>query len=284
MRIPFTKMHGLGNDFVIIDAINHDLQLSKELVGRIADRHFGVGCDQILVLVAPPVVSLSSLPIDFFYRIFNRDGSEAGQCVNGVRCLAAFVKNSGLSNQERLTFATKDTSIKTILERDGKITTMIQPPMLDPQKIPLLVESRSWYYDLKLTNGDHMQIGAVSVGNPHAVILVDEVISAPVKLWGDLISNSGYFPEGANVNFMQILDAKQIKLRVYERGSGETLACGSGAGAAVVMGKLWGFLESTVMVELPGGDLTVSWYDLDESILVTGEAKQVFVGEMNLTG
>ncbi|HBC71764.1 MAG TPA: diaminopimelate epimerase [Coxiellaceae bacterium] len=284
MRIPFTKMHGLGNDFVIIDMVTNDISpsiLNVESACKIADRHFGVGCDQVLVLEPAKTSDQDS---DFFYRVFNADGSEAGQCGNGVRCLAKYVKTHGLSDKDHLVFATSTTKTKTILEKDGQITAVTQGPIFDLKEIPLIAETRSLRYNLQIANGDKIEIGAVSVGNPHAIVLVDDVDVTPVEILGPLIAGSEYFPEKANVSFMQVLDSQHIKLRVYERGSGETLACGSGASASVVVGKLWGFLESQVVVKLHGGDLVIKWNELDNNILITGQAKQVFIGEIILTG
>ena len=282
MRIPFTKMHGLGNDFVIIDMVTNDIPssiLDAESIRKIADRHFGVGCDQVLVLEPAKASDQDS---DFFYRVFNADGSEAWQCGNGVRCLARFVKTHALSTKDQLVFATRNTKTKTILEKDGQITAINKGPVFEPKKIPLVAEAQSLRYNLQLANGDAVEIGVVSVGNPHAIILVDDVDFAPVEILGPLIANSGYFPEKANVSFMQVLDRQHIKLRVYERGSGETLACGSGASASVIIGKLWGFLDSTVVVKLRGGDLVIKWSELDNNIMITGQAKQVFIGEIIL--
>lgn len=281
MQIPFTKMHGSGNDFVIIDAVTHDIVLSTEAIRSIADRHFGVGCDQVLVLELPKTLSPE---VDFVYRIFNADGSEAGQCCNGVRCLTKFVKIQGISKKANLVFATKVTQTKTFIEEDGQVTAVIQPPIFEPKNIPLLAVAKALRYNLRIANGDELEVGAVSVGNPHAVVLVDDVDATAVESLGPLITNNQAFPEKVNVNFMQVLDKQHIKLRVYERGSGETLACGSGACASAVIGRLWGFLESKVVVELRGGKLVIRWNELDENILVTGPAELVFFGEITLKG
>lgn len=278
MKIPFAKMHSLGNDFVVIDAVTHDIALSTEAICRIADRHFGVGCDQILVLELPKEVSSE---VDFTYRIFNADGSEAGQCCNGVRCLAKFIKTQGISEKKQLIFTTKTTKTKTFLEDNGQVTAIIQGPMFEPKRIPLIAAAKSLKYNLQIGDGG-LEVGAVSVGNPHAVVLVDDVATAAVDVLGPLVADNQAFPEKANVNFMQILDRQRIKLRVCERGSGETLACGSGACASVVIGRLWGFLESKVVVELRGGELVIMWNELDENILITGPAELVFFGEINL--
>lgn len=272
-------MHGLGNDFVVIDNTANDISLSSELIKKIANRHFGVGCDQILVLQLPSILAPD---VDFFYLVFNSDGSEAGQCGNGVRCLAKYVNIQGISKNESLVFATKDTKTKTFLDADGLVTAITQGPVFEPENIPLIDNAQAIRYKLQISDTDEIEFGAVWVGNPHAVVLVDDVDAAPVKALGSLISNSTVFPEKANVNFMQIMDSHHIKLRVYERGSGETLACGSGASASVVMGRLWGFLDTDVVVKLPGGDLVVRWNEADRNILITGPAELVFTGEIIL--
>jgi len=219
--------------------------------------------------------------IDFVYSIFNGDGSQAYQCINGVRCLAQFVKNQGISNKEELVFATKTTKTKTIVKSNNLVTAITSGPIFCPKDVPLIAKSEALKYNLHLLNGEEIEVGAVSVGNPHAVVIVEDVATAPVENLGRLISNSSFFPERANVNFMQVLSLDRIKLRVYERGSGETLACGSGASASVVIGKLWGFLGSRVMVELRGGNLVIEWNESENNIAVTGLAEQVFIGEID---
>lgn len=281
MRIPFTKMQSLGNDFVIIDTITDDVCLSKKEIQDISDRHFGIGCDQVLVLEPPKA---ESPDVDFGYRVFNADGSEAGQCGNGVRCLAKFVKTQGITTKNQLVFSTKTTITKTIVEDNERVTAVIQGPVFEPAHIPLMAATKSLRYNLRLADGSELEIGAVSVGNPHAVVMVDSLSSTAVETLGRLIANSQYFPERANVNFMQVLDKKHIMLRVYERGSGETLACGSGACASVVVGKLWGVLESEVVVTLCGGELVTKWDELHENILITSTVALVFVGEITLKG
>lgn len=280
MHIPFTKMQGLGNDFVVIDAVTHNISLSTELICKISDRHFGIGCDQVLIL-EPPTPEKSN--IDFTYRIFNADGSEAGQCGNGIRCLAKFVVTQGLSDKRNLVFATKSCKMQTHLEDDGQVTVTIGKPIFEPKDIPLVAEKKSLRYTLPIAGFGEVEIGAVSVGNPHAVVLLEDSVTDHVAILGPLVSNSKYFPERVNVNFMHILNRKQIELRVYERGSGETLACGSGACAAAVIGKLWGLLDETVMVKLPGGGLLIKWDECSNNIQMTGPAEQVFNGELTLT-
>ena len=273
-------MQGLGNDFVVIDAVTHNISLSIELIRKISDRHFGVGCDQVLVLELP---TREQPNIDFTYRVFNADGSEAGQCGNGIRCLAKFVVEHGLSDKQTLVFATKSCKMQTYLEDDGQVTVTIGKPIFEPKDIPLVAEKKALRYNLPISGFGEIEIGAVSVGNPHAVVLLEGNVTDYIATLGSLISNSKHFPERVNVNFMHVLNRKQIELQVYERGSGETLACGSGACAAVVIGKLWGLLDRIVMVKLLGGDLLIKWDECSNNILMTGPAEQVFNGELILT-
>jgi diaminopimelate epimerase len=270
-------MQSLGNDFIVIDTITHNFLPSKDLISRIADRHFGIGCDQVLLLHRS---NLSISDVDFVYQIFNADGSEAYQCGNGVRCLAKFVKIQGISDKEQLIFATKTIKTKTLLKNNGLVTAVTVGPSFEPKNIPIMAEVQSLRYSLQLATGEKIKIGAVSIGNPHAIILVDDITTAPVEILGPLISNHKIFPEQANVNFMRVLDSGLIELRVYERGSGETLACGSGACASVVVGRLWGFLDSKVVVKLCGGNLFVEWSEVGNNIAVTGPVEQVFMGEI----
>jgi diaminopimelate epimerase len=277
MYVSFTKMQGLGNDFVIINAMTHKVSLSVESIRKIADRHFGVGCDQVLILESP----ITSQPnVDFRYRVFNADGSEAEQCGNGVRCLAKFVKANGLSQKRDLVFATKSCKMHTHLEGDGQVTVVVASPVFEPKDIPLTMAKQALRYTLPIVDYGAIEIGAVSVGNPHAIILLESDIDGYVERLGPLISKSKHFPEGVNVNFLKVLNRNQIELRVYERGSGETLACGSGACASMVIGKLWGLLESKVMVKLRGGNLLVKWDGLGNNIQLTGPAEQVFNGQI----
>lgn len=278
MRIPFTKMQGLGNDFIVINAVTHNISLSTELISKIADRHFGVGCDQVLILESS--LATQKFNTDFAYRVFNADGSEAGQCGNGVRCLAKFVLSQGLSNKRDLVFATNSCKTQTHLEEDDSVTVIINNPIFEPKDIPFVAEIKALRYNLPLSNCEEIEIGVVSIGNPHAIVLNK---TDRIEILGPLISNSEYFPEKTNVNFVTILDRGQIDLRVYERGSGETLACGSGACASVVVGRLWGLLDSTVTVKLLGGNLLIKWDERSGNIQMTGPAEQVFNGEIILT-
>ena len=270
--IHFTKMHGLGNDFVVIDAINQSINLSTEQICRLADRHFGIGFDQLL-LVEKPV----SDNADFKYRIFNADGSEVAQCGNGARCFARFVQNKKLSDKDEICVDTNTGQLLLCLTEDGLVTVNMGLPRLQPSEIPLAVEEEALVYKVRI-NGQDYSFGAVSMGNPHAVLRVDNVATAPVAELGKILENHPLFPERANIGFMQIINRHQIKLRVYERGAAETLACGSGACAAVVTGITQGLLDSSVEVELPGGKLTINWLGQSASVWMTGSATTVFEG------
>ncbi|MBK1702693.1 diaminopimelate epimerase [Thiococcus pfennigii] len=274
--IRFTKMHGLGNDFVVLDGVRQSLDLSPAQIRTLADRHFGIGCDQVL-LVEPPRRPGS----DFFYRIFNADGSEAGQCGNGARCFARFVRDQGLSEQDRLRVDTRDGTLELALLSDGEVRVDMGAPRLEPREVPFAAAARAGAYVLSL-GGETLAIGAVSLGNPHAVTLVEDIDTAPVAELGPRIAGHPDFPEGVNAGFLQVLAADTVRLRVFERGVGETLACGSGACAAVVCGRLWGLLGEHVQVELPGGTLAIEWAGGDAPIWMTGPAARVFDGEIAL--
>lgn len=273
MQINFTKMQGLGNDFVVIDTCSKSLPLpSADDIKQMADRHFGIGFDQLLI------IEPSKQPgIDFIYRVFNADGSEAGQSGNGARCVAKYVYDKGLTAKRELVFSIKGRIVKMYLEADGLVTVDVGRPITEPQQIPALFEKEALRYQLPIEHSI-IEIGAVSVGNPHAVFLVDDVKITPVDKLGSLIEKHPMFPERVNANFMQIVDRKTIILRVYERGTGETLACGSGACASVVIGRLWGLLDEKVTVKFITGDLTISWQDTKSSIFMTGPAFEVFTG------
>ncbi len=274
MSLRFTKMQGLGNDFIVFDAVRQPVDLDAAAIRRLADRRFGIGCDQIL-LVEPP-----RLPgTDFHYRIFNADGSEVEQCGNGARCFARFVRDQGLSDQDEIPVGTAAGPIRLYLEADGQVRVDMGVPRLTPAQIPFLAGSESVTYALEVA-GETLTIGAVSMGNPHAVLLVEDVESAPVARLGPLIEQHPRFPQRVNAGFMQILTPTQIRLRVYERGVGETLACGTGACAAVVSGRLRGLLDSRVRVSLPGGELTIEWRGSSQTLWMTGPATTVFQGEI----
>ena len=272
MKLHFTKMQGLGNDFVVIDGVRQTVTLNAEQIRLLADRRFGVGCDQVLLVEAT-----ESAEVDFRYRIFNADGGEVGQCGNGARCLARFVRDQGLTERDELRMETLSGRLQLRLEADGQVTVDMDQPRLEPVDIPFFADERAPRY-LIAADGVELEIGVVSMGNPHAVLRVDDVDHAPVAHLGPLLERHGRFPQRANVGFMQIVAPNRIRLRVFERGAGETLACGSGACAAVVAGRLWGRLGADVRVELPGGALTIHWAGEGHSVLMTGPATTVFQG------
>ena len=276
MRLEFTKMHGLGNDFVVIDAINQSVSLNAEQVRLLADRHFGIGCDQLL-LVEPA----TSGKADFRYRIYNADGGEVGQCGNGARCFMRFVNEQGLSDKSELTVETAGGPLRLIREDDGQVTVNMGIPRLQPDEIPFQAAAFAALYPLQAADR-MLEIAAVSMGNPHAVLLVDDIASAPLAELGPVIESHPRFPNRVNAGFMQIIDRHSIRVRVYERGAGETLACGSGACAAVVAGCLWGRLDRRVKVFLNGGELMVSWSGEGEPVMMTGPATTVYQGHIEL--
>jgi diaminopimelate epimerase len=276
MRLHFTKMHGLGNDFVVIDAIHQTLDMTPELSRRLADRRRGIGCDQVLVVEAPRLAGT-----EFHYRIFNADGSEVEQCGNGARCFARFVREQGLTRSDRIAVGTAAGVISLEVRPDSQISVDMGVPRLDPADIPFDAKRRAAAYDLG-HGCDALRIGAVSMGNPHAVLRVDDIEQAPVEDIGPRIEHDRHFPNRVNVGFMQIIDAGHIRLRVWERGVGETLACGTGACAAVVVGRLWGELGERVRVELPGGELVIHWLGEGTAVIMTGPAARVFDGDIDL--
>ncbi|KFI23868.1 diaminopimelate epimerase [Nitrosococcus oceani] len=276
MRIAFTKMQGLGNDFVVIDALSQPLSLTASQVRWIANRRLGIGCDQVL-LVTP-----ASLPaIDFGYRIFNADGGEVEQCGNGARCFARFVREQGLTDKNVLRVQTASGIIELQLETDGQITVDMGVPRFAPHQIPFKVDQEADYYSLEL-DGQQVEIGAVSMGNPHCVLRVPAVDTAPVAHWGPLLESHPRFPQRVNVGFAQIVSPGHLRLRVYERGAGETPACGTGACAAVVIGKRRGWLSGQVNVDLPGGRLGIHWEGDGKSVWMSGPAEIVFKGSIEL--
>jgi diaminopimelate epimerase len=275
MKLSFTKMHGAGNDFVVIDATRERFRPTPELLARLSDRRFGVGCDQVLVIEAP-----SSPDIDFVYRIFNADGSEVGQCGNGTRALARYVHEHGLSDKRRLRVRTATATMELQRLDDGQVRVDMGAPRWAPSQIPLALPAAERYrID---TRWGAIEFGAVSMGNPHAVIMVPEVDAAEVEAIGrELQSRREVFPESVNVGFLQIVDSGRGRLRVWERGSGETLACGSGACAAVAVGRRWGLFGAAVKLQLRGGELMLEWRGGDaDSIAMTGPAETVFNGEI----
>jgi len=274
MRLRFTKMQGLGNDFVVIDAIHQSIEMGAGLCRLLADRRFGIGCDQIL-LVEPS----RSPTTDFHYRIFNADGTEVEQCGNGARCFARFVADKGMTDKTEIPVGTAAGIIHLNLEEDGQVRVNMGRPELEPDRIPFDAERRADCYELEVGGRIH-QIVALSLGNPHAVLQVDDLVKAPVAELGPLIEGHPRFPQRVNAGFMQVLDQGRIGLRVYERGVGETLACGTGACAAVVAGRIQGLLGERVRVGLPGGDLVINWAGDGEPVWMTGPATSVFEGEL----
>lgn len=276
MLLRFTKMHGLGNDFVVIDAITQHVDITAEMARQLADRHTGIGCDQIL-LVEPP-----SLPdVDFDYRIFNPDGGEVSQCGNGARCFARFVRDRHLTGKRRIRVRTAAGVMTLAVEKDKQVTVDMGVPVLDPARIPFQAEQRAPTYSLEVQDRE-LTIAALSMGNPHAILARSSVADAPVATLGPAIEHHPRFPERVNVGFMAVRSRGEIDLRVHERGAGETLACGSGACAAVVAGRLQDLLDSDVDVNLPGGALHIHWQGEGEPVLMTGPATTVFHGRIRL--
>lgn len=276
MQLRFTKMHGLGNDFVVIDAISQPVDLSPARVRFLADRHFGVGCDQLLVVEAP-----TQAGVDFRYRIFNADGGEVEQCGNGARCFVRFVHDKGLTDKRAIRVETESGIIQPRLEDDGQVTVDMGVPVLDPARIPFDSDTDAVVQPL-VVGRDTLAVTAVSMGNPHAVQVVADVDQAPVEAQGPAIESHPRFPARVNAGFMQVVDTHSIRLRVHERGAGETLACGTGACAAVVAGILRGLLESPVRVETRGGALSIAWAGRGEPVLMTGPAVSVFDAQIEI--
>jgi len=276
MNLRFTKMHGLGNDFVVFDGINQTVALTPEQCRRIADRHFGVGCDQILLVEKP-----SRADVDFRYRIFNADGGEVEQCGNGARCFVRFVHDKRLTDKTAIRVETASGVIEPRLLDNGQVTVDMGAPRFAPADIPFVADVEAQTYPLKV--GQHLiEIAALSMGNPHAVLRVNDLDSAPVDILGAAIESHARFPQRVNAGFMQVLTPHDIRLRVYERGAGETLACGTGACAAAVAGIRQGWLISPVSVHTRGGDLVIAWAGLDQPVLMTGPAETVFEGELEI--
>ncbi len=276
--LRFTKMHGLGNDFMVVDAISQPFRLRPEHIRDLADRHFGVGFDQLLV-VEPP-----GLPdVDFRYRIFNADGSEVEQCGNGARCFARFVRDQRLTNKKVIRVQTAKGVIELRIGKDGLVRVNMGTPELNPPAIPFAADQRKAVYTVEV-DGQVVELSAVSMGNPHGVLLVDDVETAPVATLGPALERHPRFPARANIGFLQILDPGHARLRVFERGSGETLACGSGACAAVVAGRLRGLLDDRVEVELRGGKLVIEWPGEGAPVMMDGPATTVFEGQLRLPG
>ncbi|HKK16679.1 MAG TPA: diaminopimelate epimerase [Gammaproteobacteria bacterium] len=276
MELTFTKMHGLGNDFIVIDCRQQPFSLTPEQIQALADRHTGIGFDQLLV-IGPA----SSGKADIGYRIYNSDGGEVSQCGNGARCIASYLHDRHIVRKDEIVAETREGLLRLYRQDDGQVRVNMGVPRLQPADIPLQADQRQPEYCLAI-NGHDIRFSALSMGNPHAVLQVDDIDTAAVGELGPAIQQAALFPAGVNVGFMQVIDSRQIRLRVYERGAGETLACGSGACAAVVAGILAGTLENTVDVSLQGGHLLVSWQGEGEPVWITGPATEVFEGRMTL--
>jgi diaminopimelate epimerase len=274
--IKFTKMHGAGNDFIVLDGVRQHIELGVEQLRLLADRHFGVGCDQILL-----VEKARHPEADFRYRIFNADGGEVEQCGNGARCFARFVYEQKLTSKREIVVETRGGLISPRLEQDGRVTVNMGVPVFDAARIPFDGDSGAAAVPLDVA-GETLAISALSMGNPHAVQVVADVEQAPVERLGPLIERHPRFPKRVNAGFMQVVDRGRIRLRVYERGAGETLACGTGACAAVVAGIRRGLLDSPVNVATRGGVLTIAWAGGGAAVQMTGPAVTVFAGEINL--
>jgi diaminopimelate epimerase len=276
MLLKFTKMHGLGNDFVVLDLISQRFNLRPRHVRKLADRRYGIGCDQLLVVEAP-----LQPDSDFRYRIFNANGDEVEQCGNGARCFARFVRDRKLTHKNHLVVETNTGILHLTLLQDRQVQVDMGAPILEPAAIPFNAPHQAVQYPLALS-GQQIMIGAVSMGNPHAVTLVEDTETAPVAELGPQIEHHEDFPQQVNAGFMQVLSAVEINLRVHERGVGETQACGSGACAAVVAGRLQGLLDEEVTVNLPGGSLQIAWAGEGHPVIMTGPATTVFEGTVRL--
>ncbi|WP_394128377.1 diaminopimelate epimerase [Vibrio hepatarius] len=275
MHFHFSKMHGLGNDFMVVDCITQNIFFSPDLIRRLADRHTGIGFDQLLVVEAP-----YDPETDFHYRIFNADGSEVEQCGNGARCFARFVRMKGLTNKYSISVSTKKGKMVLSIEEDDQVTVNMGVPEFEPSKIPFKAKQTEKTYILR-TEDKTLFCGAVSMGNPHVVTVVDDVATADVDTLGPLLESHERFPERVNAGFMQVVNRNEVNLRVYERGAGETQACGSGACGAVAVGIVQGLLDENVQVNLPGGSLNIQWQGVGKPLYMTGPATHVFDGQLS---
>ena len=285
MKLKFTKMHGAGNDFVVLDGYTHPVDLTPAQVRALADRHFGVGADQLLLVEKPTVDG-----VDFRYRIFNCDGGEVEHCGNGARCFVKFVRDSGLTDKRSVRVQVQNGTILLTMQENGEVLVDMGAPVFEPERVPFAIKGLEgrregadtlWPLDV---NGATRWISVVSMGNPHAVQVVDNVEDFPVLVEGPVIERHARFPQRVNAGFMQIVGRSEIKLRVYERGAGETLACGTGACAAVAAGIRRGLLDAPVLVHTHGGKLTITWDSTQEGapLLMAGPAATVFEGEIEL--
>ena len=276
MRLRFAKMQGLGNDFIVIDATRAPLALSPAQVRSLADRRFGVGCDQVLLVESPRAPDT-----DFYYRIFNADGGEVENCGNGARCFARFVRDQGLTKKSAIRVGTLGGIIVPQILEDGRVRVDMGVPEFEPARIPFIAERLALVYRLDV-DGIERTISALAIGNPHAVQVVDDIERAPLEREGPLIERHPRFPQRVNAGYVQIVDPHRVKLRVFERGAGETLACGTGACAAAVAGVTRGLLESPIRVDTRGGELEIAWPGEGAHVLMSGPAAHVFEGEIEL--
>ncbi len=269
-------MEGLGNDFIVLDATSQPIELTPAQLRLLADRHFGVGCDQILQIEPP-----RRPDTDFYYRIFNADGGEVGQCGNGARCFVRFVLDRGLTEKPRIRVETREGIIEPTVEDDGQVTVDMGAPIFEPARVPFLAPEQALTYQLDVGDRD-ATVSVLSMGNPHAVQIVKDVDTAPVGSEGPIIERHSRFPERVNAGYMQIVHRQHLRLRVFERGAGETLACGTGACAAVVAGIARGLLDSPVCVATRGGDLVIAWAGEGKAVMMTGPARTVFEGVIEI--
>ena len=276
MLVRFTKMHGLGNDFVVLDLVTQRIKLNPNIVRKLGDRNFGVGFDQLLI-VEPPTTP----DVDFRYRIYNSDGSEVENCGNGARCFAKFVRDKRLTGKDEIAVETANGRAVLKIREDRQVEVDMGAPRLNPADVPFEADTAAATYSIEV-DGETYEISAVSMGNPHGVLVVDDVDTAPVEVLGPQLEPHARFPQKANIGFMQIVSRSEIRLRVYERGAGETKACGTGACAAVVAGIQRGLLDSTVKAQLTGGELEISWTGGDAPVIMTGPATTVFEGQIFL--
>ncbi len=274
MPIEFTKMHGIGNDFIVINALEKPLALTNEEISRLAHRRFGIGFDQLLV-VEPP----SSAEAEFNYRIYNADGGEVENCGNGARCFARYVTDKALTTSDNIRVMTSTGLMTLKVKDDGLVTVSMEPPVFEPDQVPFVADKKQTSYPIEVA-GEQLNVGAVAVGNPHVVLQVVSTENADVERLGPLLESHQRFPNRVNAGFMQVDSRSEIHLRVYERGVGETLACGTGACAAVAVGIKQGVLDRDVTVHLKGGDLQVQWADDTAPVLMTGPGETVFEGRL----
>ncbi len=274
MLVRFTKMHGLGNDFMVLDLVTQRVKVTPKLVKKLGDRNFGVGFDQLLI-VEPP----TEPEVDFRYRIFNQDGSEVENCGNGARCFAKFVKDKRLTGKTEITVQTANGRAVLNIHPDKRVEVDMGEPVLQPDQVPFTATEQANTYQVEV-DGQSVELSAISMGNPHGVLLVDNTETAPVETLGPALESHHCFPAKANIGFMQVISRNEVNLRVFERGVGETMACGTGACAAVVAGKLRGTLDMPVTVHLPGGDLEIEWQGVGQPVIMTGPATTVYEGQI----